>query len=85
MGSWIECRCGRLIHTNLFAGTGIYKLISKSDYDSFHGPIDRDMLEELFFKKGATLYRCTACGRLALEWRDDEAPFFYVPERKKLS
>ncbi len=82
MGSWIECICGGLIHTNMFTGTKIYQLIEDADYDAIEDPIDRDKLYDLFFKKGVTVYRCHSCGRLLVEWGDKGVPTFYLPEVK---
>jgi hypothetical protein len=83
MTSWLECLCGRPIHTNLFAGTSIYKLLKDADYDAIVDPVDRGKLSDLFFVKGITVYRCEACGRLAVEWNDDGEPTFYLPEVKE--
>ncbi len=83
MGSWIRCLCGGLIHTNMFTGTHICRLIEDSDYDAIEDPVDRDKLEGLYFKKGVTVYRCLSCGRLLVEWDDDKGgPTFYLPEQK---
>lgn len=80
MGSWLKCSCGASIHTNLFAGAGVCRLIRDSDYDSLDDPVDRAGLEALFFSKGIPVYRCTACGRLAVEWDRGSAPVFYTPD-----
>lgn len=82
MGSWITCLCGGLIHTNLFAGTTVYRLISDADYDALGDPIDRDKLESLFFEKGIAVYRCQACGRLVVQWDKQGKHLFYAPEGK---
>ncbi len=81
MGSWFECLCGARIHKNLFTGTNICKLVKDSDYDAIEDPVDRDKLADLFFHKGITVYRCSRCGRLAVEW-EDSGPTFYSPEGK---
>lgn len=80
MGSWITCKCGAHIHTNMFTGTHVYRLIEDSDYDAVEDPVDRNKLEDLFFRKGVTVYRCGACGRLAVEWDHTSGPAFYLPE-----
>ena len=82
MGSWIRCLCGGLIHTNMFCGTHISQLIEDSAYDAIEDPVDRDKLADLFFNKGATVYRCLNCGRLLVEWDNKSAPTFYLPEGK---
>ncbi len=82
MGSWIECICGSLIHTNMFTGTKIYQLIEDTDYDAIDDPVDRDKLDDLFFKKGVTVYHCHSCGRLLVEWDDKGVPTFYLSEVK---
>jgi len=83
MGSWITCPCGASIHTNLFAGTTVYRLISDSDYDALEGPVDRGKLEALFFDHGIPAYRCKSCGRLAVQWDKEQAPVFYAPEGRE--
>jgi hypothetical protein len=55
MGSWLECLGGGRIHTNLFTGTNIYKLIKDADYDAIKDPVDRDKLSDLFFRRGITV------------------------------
>ncbi len=82
MGSWLECLCGSLIHTNLFTGTNIYQLIKDADYDALEDPVDRDKLSDLFFRRGITVYHCQKCGRLIVEWEDGD-PTFYLPEGKR--
>jgi hypothetical protein len=83
MGSWMECLCGARIHTNLFTGTAIYRLIKDSDYDAIEDPVDRGKLSDLFFKKGVTLYHCSRCGRLIVAWDEKAGPTFYLPEEKR--
>lgn len=82
MGSWIKCLCGGLIHTNLFTGTSVYRLIKDSDYDSLEEPIDVGKLSHLFFSLGIPVFRCHKCGRLAVEWDPANDPVFYLPEGK---
>ncbi len=82
MGSWLECLCGGVIHTNFFTGTDIYKLIKDADYDAIEDPVDRGKLSDLFFGKGVTVYHCKRCGRLIVEW-EDGGPTFYLPESKR--
>jgi len=82
MGSWMTCKCGGLVHLNMFSGTHIYQLVEDSDYDAVEDPIDRDKLEGLFFRKGVTVYRCHSCGRLLIEWDDKDGLSVYLPEGK---
>jgi hypothetical protein len=82
MGSWIRCKCGYLIHTNLFAGEDVFQLIRDSDYDSVEDPVDREKLSDLFFRKGIPVYLCKGCGRLLVEWDGQGVPGFYLPERE---
>jgi hypothetical protein len=84
MGSWIECFCGARIHTNLFSGTDIYRLIVDSDYDAVEDPVDRDKLADLFLNKGIPVYHCRSCGRLLVEWDDKGGPTVYLPEGKRV-
>jgi hypothetical protein len=80
MGSWIQCLCGSSIHTNLFAGASVFRLIKDSDYDALDCSVDRDKLENLFFTLGIPVYLCKSCGRLAVEWDHETGPWFYTPE-----
>jgi len=82
MGSWIECLCGTRLHTNLFTGTNVYRLINDSDYDTIEDLVDRDKLSDLFFNKGIPVYCCARCGRLVVEWPEQGGPSFYLPEGK---
>jgi hypothetical protein len=66
----------------MFSGTKIYQLIEDADYDAIEDPVDREKLEDIFFKKGVTVYRCHSCGRLVIEWDDKGVPMFYLPEAK---
>lgn len=76
MGSWFDCPCGGRIHTNLFAGTNIYKLIKDADFDAVQDPVDRGKLSTLFFTNGVTAYRCKQCGRLIVEWEEGDLTFY---------
>jgi hypothetical protein len=80
MVSWIRCKCGGLINLNMFSGTHIYQLIEDSDYDAVEDPVSRDQLENLFFKKGITVYPCLNCGRLLVEWDEKSGLTVYLPE-----
>jgi hypothetical protein len=74
--------CGYLIHTNLFAGENVCRLIRDGDYDSIEDPVDRDKLADLFFRKGIPVYLCSQCGRLLVDWDEERGPTFYLPEGK---
>jgi hypothetical protein len=78
MGSWIQCPCGQSLHTNPFAGAEVYRLIKDSEYDAVADPVGRDQLEALFMEAGRSVYRCSQCGRLAVEW-DPSRVTFYTP------
>jgi hypothetical protein len=83
MGSWMTCKCGARIHLNMFSGTHIYQLIEDSDYDAVEDPIDRNKLEDLFLKKGITVYPCLSCGRLFVEWNRKGGLTVYLPEENQ--
>jgi hypothetical protein len=83
MVSWLKCKCGGLINLNMFSGTHIYQLIEDSDYDAVEDPVSRNQLENLFFKKGITVYPCLNCGRLLVEWDEKSGLTVYLPEGKQ--
>ena len=84
MGSWLDCPCGAKIHQNLFAGTGVFRLIRDSDYDAIEEPVDRSKMEDLFFKAGTPVFRCGRCGRLAVEWDPQKEVVFYTPPEQAI-
>lgn len=84
MSSWLECLCGERIHTNMFAGASVFRLIKDDDYDALDDPVDRDKLENLFFSLGIPVYLCRSCGRLAVEWDQESGPWFYAPEERNV-
>jgi hypothetical protein len=67
----------------MFSGTHIYQLIEDSDYDAVEDPVDRDKLEDLFFRKGLTVYCCPSCGRLLIGWDEKSGLTVYLPEGKQ--
>ena len=79
MSSWLRCDCGGLIHTNLFAGTGVLKLILDEDFDRLAEPFDTEAVRQLFFG-GVTAYRCSQCGRLYVQWGTDGKLTTYLPQ-----
>lgn len=80
MSSWLKCPCGHSIHTNPFAGTSVYRLILDADYDSATQQPSLETLESLFFEKGVPVYRCSHCGRIAIDWGRNADCAFYRPE-----
>jgi hypothetical protein len=74
----MKCRCGGLVFINHY-----YKLIKDTDYDALEAPVDEDKISNLFLEKGITAYRCSSCGRLIVEWDDEDGPTFYLPERNR--
>jgi hypothetical protein len=81
VGSWIKCKCGCDVHTNLFAGADVYQLIRDADYNAVEDPVDRDKLADLFFKKGKPVYRCSGCSRIIVEWNTEVECSFYALEK----
>src|SRR5712691_5733060 len=82
MASWVQCKCGESIYTNLFSGAGVYRLVLDSDYDAFERPADDDAFS-LLFRSGREVLRCKACGRLIVFW-DSSAhgtPTYYSEEK----
>ena len=79
MSSWLRCDCGNLIHTNLFTGTGIFKLVLDEDFDRLVEPFDAEAVHDLFWH-GHTVYRCRPCGRLYVQWARGGELTVYLPE-----
>ena len=84
MASWIRCRCGELVYTNLFSGADVYSLILDSDYDAVQRPADDDAFSRLFLS-GREVFRCKVCRRLIVYWDKGEqgAATFYSEEQCK--
>jgi tetratricopeptide (TPR) repeat protein len=81
MGSWIKCRCGAAVHTNPHAGAPVYWLIRDTDYESLlNDNIDWKKTSDIFLEKGISVYRCSECNRLIVEWEKQKAPVYYLPE-----
>jgi hypothetical protein len=79
MSSWMICTCGERIHTNLFCGATVYRLISDDEFDALPESIGVDALGAKFADATA-VFRCRACGRLHIRWQRNEECTTYVPE-----
>lgn len=82
MASWIQCDCGNQIHTNLFAGAGVYLLVRDDEYDALPEEADRKALDQLFIAARKVL-RCSKCGRLIIQWERGADYTTYVEEQPK--
>lgn len=80
MSSWLRCVCGNLLHTNLFAGAGVFKLILDEDFNQLTEPFDTDAVSHLF-GHGRTMYRCSHCDRLYVQWERGGELTIYAPEQ----
>lgn len=79
MASWVQCACGNRIHTNLFAGAQVYRLIKDEEYDRLESPGESDAASRLFLS-GREVFRCAACSRLIVFWERSGEPRYYVEE-----
>ena len=79
MSSWLRCDCGHVLHTNLFAGAGVFLLILDEDFDRLTEPCDTTQIDHLF-ARGRPVYRCTQCGRLYVQWERGGKLTMYLPE-----
>lgn len=82
MGSWLTCRCGGLLHTNMFCGTGISVLASEEFLDASHEEKTRDEFIAAMISDSPKLLHCKSCGRIViLKFLNGEAQVkSYVPE-----
>jgi hypothetical protein len=67
VSSWLRCDCGHTLHTNLFAGAGVFMLILDEDFDRLGESPDAAALRDLVVRS-RTVYRCPQCGRLYVRW-----------------
>jgi hypothetical protein len=84
MGSWLTCRCGALLHTNLFCGTGISVLASEEFLDAPRdGKTLEDFVTEMIVSSRKMLH-CKSCERIfVLQFLNGEAHIrSYAPEDK---
>lgn len=85
MGSWLTCRCGALLHTNLFCATGISVLVSEEFLDA---PRDGKELEDFVTEMivgSPKMLHCKSCERIVvLQFQNGEAQIrSYVPEDRE--
>lgn len=80
MASWIRCACGNQIHTNLFAGAQVYRLIQDEEYDRLESSDGPDAASRLFLA-GREVFRCAACSRLIVFWERSGEPMYYLEEK----
>ncbi len=81
MASNIRCVCGASVHTNLFSGANVYRLIRDDEFEQMPESPDPDVASRLFLG-GREVFRCSACSRLIVFW-DRSAigrPTFYSEE-----
>ena len=79
MASWIQCACGNRIHTNLFAGAQVYRLIQDKEYEQLERPNESGAAGRLFLS-GHEVFRCAACSRLIVFWERSGEPRYYLEE-----
>jgi hypothetical protein len=82
MGSWVRCKCGQLVHKNLFCGTGVSIIATEEFLDADRPDLSaRDFISELI-SSSAMLLKCPSCGRLIVlrETGDATDAEFYAPE-----
>ena len=81
MASSIKCECGQLIGTNMFAGADVSLVVSDSFLDSLPEPRTERDLEAHMLRRAPHLFRCSFCGRIAIENPEDNSIAFYVPSQ----
>jgi hypothetical protein len=79
MSSWLRCDCGHTLHTNLFAGAGVFMLIRDEDFDKLGESPDAAALRDLFVRSHV-VYRCPQCGRLYVRWERGGEVTAYTPQ-----
>jgi hypothetical protein len=83
MGSWVKCKCNRLVHKNLFCGTGISLIVTEEflDADRPEGS-SSDLVSEIIMSS-ERLLKCKNCGRLIVlkEDKDSCEVMFFRPEQ----
>lgn len=82
MGSWLKCRCGNLIHKNLFCGTGISLIATEEFLDvERENKSAEDLVNELVLGS-SMLLKCKSCGRLVIlrESPETDVVEYYIPE-----
>jgi hypothetical protein len=78
MGSWIKCCCGSLLHTNLFAGSGVAFVIPEQLMDTEFSSVD-ELKDAIILRESRKLLACKNCGRILIE--NEEGYQSYVPEK----
>ena len=83
MGSWIRCKCDRLIHKNLFCDTGISLVATEKFLDQEHAEKSADDLISELIRQSDLLLSCSNCGRkiLVREKKDVYEVRFFKPEQ----
>jgi hypothetical protein len=83
MGSWVRCKCDRLVHKNLFCGTGISLLATEEFLDLNHEGRSADDLISDLVRRSDLLLTCGNCGRkiLVRETKDVFEVRFFKPEQ----
>jgi hypothetical protein len=79
MGSWLKCDCGHLIHTNMFCGANVYRLIRDDEFDELAENAPPEEFRNLFFS-GREVFHCKNCGRLIVQWEKGGKLSVYVEE-----
>ncbi len=80
MSSWVRCKCGQLVHTNMFCGTGI-SLIVEEDYldEERPGKSAEDLVSEMVITRTRLLV-CNNCNRIIVLDDRNGIIKFYAPE-----
>jgi hypothetical protein len=82
MSSWLKCKCGQLIHKNLFCGTGISLVVTEEFLHDEHIHQAVDSFVDSLIISSSMLLKCKACGRLVIlkERPQNDLVEFYMPE-----
>ena len=77
MSSWIRCKCGALVHTNLFSGANIGLIVTDTFLDTLPGDISRDeAIGRLAVGAETSFIRCKACPRVFVLHSDGTLEIF---------
>jgi hypothetical protein len=76
MSSWITCRCGRQLHTNLASERDLRLVIHEAALEAPRDHLTAEQVVASLVLGADTLLRCEQCERLILLTRNGTATFY---------